>query len=148
MTDIETKTSKLTKKEEKSGETNGKSWTRYVLTFEDFIGSTFDAELVKDIKTNEIFKVDFKKVGQYNNIVDLEKVEKTEFQTADKVPESVWLEKDRRIVRQNCNQRAIELAELMNKIDPNVLKELIKVNEGIQNVIISFAKFFEEIVWA
>ena len=151
MNEILSKTSKLIEKSENSGETNGKQWTRYVLKFEDFTGSTFDADLVKEIKTGEVLKVDYKKQGVYNNIVDLEKVI-PEIKTANEVKEpisqDVWLEKDKRIVRQNCNERAIELMNLMKEIDFDNLQGLIKTNNGILNVAKVFAKSFEDIVWA
>jgi len=35
----------------------------------------------------------------------------------------------------------------MSKIDPEGLKELIKTNEGILNVVSVFSNFFESIVW-
>ena len=150
-TEIITKTSKISGKTEQSGETNGKSWTRYVFQFEDFKGSTFDAELAGEFKSGDTAKVSFKKSGIYNNIVEMEKVEsKPEIKKADEVKEesNVWLEKDKRIVRQNSNERAIELATLMVHMDYDKLQELIKTNGGLINVIDVFAKHFEDRVWA
>jgi len=158
MNEILSKTSKLLEKEEKAGETNGRAWVRYVLTFDGLTGSTFDAELVKEVKAGETYKVTFKKSGVYNNIVDLEKVEsKPEIKPANEVKPSdflketidsnVWLEKDKRIVRQNCNQRAIELAELMVKADYENLQALIKDSGSLIKVIDKLAKHFEEIVY-
>jgi len=154
-TEIQQKTSKLVKKDKNSGVTEGKSWTRYTLKFEDLIGSSFDTEMVDSMHEGETFKIDFKIKDKYNNIFGVEKVESSEIkpevipdnEVKKEVPQSVWDEKDRRIVRQNCNQRAIELLELMLKVDYEKLKELIKENGGLQNLTSLVAKNFEDSVF-
>jgi hypothetical protein len=153
MEEILTKTSKLTGKTEKPWEKNGKSGVTYMLQFEDFKGATFDAEVYNSGVFGTTYDIKYKKSGVYNNIIDLIKVEKVN-EVTTKVPvekaevsQDVWLEKDRRIVRQNSNERAIELVELMSKVDFDNLQELIKSNGSLINVIDILSMHFEERVF-
>ena len=149
--DEKTIIAQITENSQKSGNKDGKDWTRYVFKFANGLTmSTFDNRL-KDFKSGDTVEVMFKKSGQYNNILDMRKAESSQIVTADKIKsepdQKVWIEKDRRIIRQNCNQRAIETAELMFKVDPEGFKEILKQSNGLLSIIDSYAKHFENKVW-
>ena len=112
--------------------------------------STFDTKL-KDFKSGDIVKVMYKKSGGYYNILDIKIAEQSEIVTADKIKEidqKVWIEKDKRIARQNCNERAIETLDLMWKIQPERLKEIIKANEdNLLKILDMLADHWENRVW-
>ena len=141
----------VTEKSEKSGEKDGKAWTRYGYKFGDKTMSTFDNRL-KDFKTGDTVEVMYKKSGLFNNIIDMRLAEKSQIVTADKIKESpdqqIWIEKDKRIVRQNCNQRAIETLKLMNEIQPEKIKEVLDANESnMLKVLDILAQHWENRVW-
>jgi len=141
----------ISSKDEKSGNKDGKDWIRYGFKFGDTAMSTFDNRF-KDFKTGDVVEVMYKKSGMYNNILDMKLAEQSQIVTADKIKEypdqQVWIEKDKRIVRQNCNQRAIETLRLMNEIQPEKVKEILETNEGnMLNVLDVLAQHWENIVW-
>ena len=154
MNDGEEKTivTQITSKEEKGGTgKDGKPYMRYGFKFaNNLTASTFDNRL-EGFKAGDMVEVMIKKNGMYNNILDMRKAESSQIVTADKIKsepdQKVWIEKDRRIIRQNCNQRAIETAELMFKVDPEAFKEILKQSNGILGILDNFAQHWENRVW-
>ena len=141
----------ISEKSEKSGQKDGKPWTRYVFKFGDRTMSTFDNRL-KDFKVGDVVKVMYKKSGLFRNILDMKLAEQSEIVTADKIKnepnQKVWIEKDQRIVRENCNERAIELLDVIWNHSPEKIEQVLKANgDDLMKVIDYFANFFENRVW-
>lgn len=60
----------------------------------------------------------------------------------------VDLERDKRIVRQNCNQRAIEAFKLLFEINPEKAKEILGANDyKLVEVLKGYSIYFEDLVW-
>jgi hypothetical protein len=98
----------------KPGETNGKKWKRSTLKIGGKIFASFDEAVAKDILDGNLRKdiaveINFKTDGKYNNIVSIFPAD-SGFKTADKVTDKVdWESKEKRIIRQNVLNRAVEM---------------------------------------
>lgn len=131
----------------------GNDYTVCIFTLGDnFKVSTFNKEIIDAYEIGNVVKAAYtvSDDGKYNNLVGFEEANNSEIkiQTADKIDDSKWLEKDKRIIRQNCNQRALEFIELMHKVAPEKLKEIMKANNDnlLETVDIASAHF-ENRVW-
>lgn len=120
-----------------------KPWTRCSYKIGGKFFSTFDQDKMA-FKVGEVVAVDFLQEGKYNNIKELALAGNAEIKTASNNSS----EKDKLIIRQSCNQRAIEFVELMHKINPEALKEILsKTDGGLQALVDAQAAHFEDRVW-
>lgn len=133
----------------KSGNTNGKEWKRSVIKVNGKILASFDMNCAQDIfdgklKTGVPVEISYKTDGKYNNIISIIPTEAKEFQTADKVKtrEVDWDGKERRIIRQNVLNRAVELF-LSNKVVSETLDDPTDCVELVGRI----ANKLEEWVW-
>jgi len=128
-----------------------KSWTRYSFKIGGKLMSTFDNRL-KDFKAGDVVQVMYKKSGMYTTILDMKLAEQSQIVTADKIKsepdQRVWIEKDKRIIRQNCNQRSIELLDVLWKYSPEKVEQILKANgNDIMKLVDFFSQHFENRVW-
>jgi len=145
----------ITNKEFKEGAKDGKAWKMCIFTINsDFKCSTFNADIFTAYEVGEPVKAVYEVSGKYNNLLGFEKVEESDKATIFKpaaeqgVPTVDWIAKEKRIIRQNCNARAIEAVDLLYSVDPEALKTILTSTDGgIQALIDSFSKHFENKVW-
>lgn len=142
--------------------TTQKPWKRATFKLGGKTFSTFDIGIINSIldgtlKVGTLVDLTYKTDGKYNNIVVMFPATSeqranftpaSEFKPEPKVDDKVWIEKDKRIVRQNCNERAIEFVELLSKVNPEKLKEIMEANgNNLLSVIDVAAEHFETRVW-
>jgi len=130
-----------------AGEKNSKKWTRAVYKLNNITYATFDKELREAFNPGDNVELEYTEQGAFKNITNamlLEKAnpaEKIQIQTADKIqkaPQSVWDDKDRRMVRMNALSHGVKLFDSL----PNGKKEPI---EDPISFICGVAEAFE--VW-
>jgi hypothetical protein len=120
----------------------GKDWK--MMSFKvDGVGlSTFNADLFTFNEGDKV-RVVYEKDGKYNKLQDMQKSDGS-FVSASEMDTG----RDRRIVRQNCNERAIEFVTLMANKFPDKLNEVLKANgENLMNLVDTISAHFEEKVF-
>lgn len=143
----------ITAKQIKTGEKNEKPWRMAIFTIgKDFKVSTFHQDTIDGYNTGVVVKAEYTTDGKYNNLVGFDVPSTDEMKQdplkSEKPDQQVWIDKDVRIVRQNCNQRAIETLRLINDIKPEKIIELLANNDGnFLTVVDVIASHFEQRVW-
>ena len=145
-------TGQITAKETTAGTSvAGKAWKRASFTINEKRYSTFDEGIMNEYDSGDNVEMEFEKTsdGKYSNITNIKKVDPSEFNTADKVPEvdqSVWDQKDLRIARESCLKSAIESIKTLAAIDIEKAKSLIAESQ-LLDVIMDVASTFEGFVY-
>jgi len=142
----------ITNKEIKEGITNEKAWKRCIFTIGDnFKVSSFHQDTISAYNVGDIVKAAYKTEGQYNNLVGFDDPtadEVTRDQTVSKQPEqSSEVNRQKMIIRQNCNERAIQLLEVIWEHAPQRVDEVLAVNNDLMAIVDTFANHFEARVW-
>jgi len=158
MTELKIK-GRIESVEQKSGESaSGQIWKRAAFKIDNKTYSTFDEEIIKSYQSGDYVELEYTKSadGKYSNIAEIKKIEQPKglesFKTANNVEtgpvdQSVWDQKDRRIVRQSCLKAAIESINTLVLIDIEKAKTLIGENQ-LLDTIIEVASTFEGYVYS
>jgi len=152
MAETHAKVGKITDISIKEGDKDGSSWKMGIFTIDNkFRCSTFNQDIIDNYEVGDEVKAIYEKKNVngkwYNTLLGFEEVSEADRHSAQK--EGVdWIAKEKRIIRQNCNQRAIETLKLMWEIDPEKVKTILKENdENILLLLEIIAKRFENLVW-
>ncbi len=155
---------KITSKEIKTGETNGKEWRRAIFVLESISGdselklSTLNGDIMDGFAENELVRAIYKKSpdGKYNNLIGFDDIGESPNtgntgSTGNTAKELVSAPSGsdangRRIVRQNCVTNATRALRVMAMVDPEGVKKVLDT-DGIENAIKTLAEDFEEWVY-
>ena len=161
MSEINYEIGKISEKKIKTGSTNNKDWKMAIFTLDSGLkASTFNADIIDAYNQGDTVKMAYEIDGKFNKLLGFEdptadELKRKELTPASNMPESqgkpdnaFWLAKEKRIIRQNCNQRAIEAVGLIWDKKPEIIESSLEANNGdMQKVFDAMAAHFEEIVW-
>ena len=149
----------ITKKEFKEGAKDGKAWKMCIFTIGgDFKCSTFNSDIFDNSQYDIGFPVKaiYEVSGKYNNLLEFEEVSESDKATApqatggSETTKEEWTAKEKRIIRQSCQKRAIAYVTLMASLEdgPEQIKKVLEATEGgFMGLIDSVALHFENQVW-
>lgn len=153
-------TGRIESLESKSGETNGKKWTRFTLTLNGVKYSTFYKDLFEGILSGDGIKMGFINDGKYNTIKSIEKIEgdipvqetQKTFTPSNQMKEEVknadvWIQKDKRIARESCIRTAALMFDALARADPEKAKKVVSGDVQLVDIIINIAEVLEDYVW-
>lgn len=124
--------------------TSGKPYTIYTVLMGGNKYSTFNKP---EFKVGDVVSITYERDGMYANIKEMVLAG-----TAEKVlsstsfANSAITSKDKIIVRQSCNQRAIEFMRLLFDTQPENFKAMT-LDKGVLKIVDEVSQHFENRVW-